>query len=65
MLSFTQKGAGGRDNFSHAEGGGGDKMFWGSFKMVACSFSHTEGGGGGGKKFPFSQRGDAKIVTLS
>ena len=26
-----RKGGGGRKSFSHAEGGGGHKMFWGSF----------------------------------
>ena len=30
-----EKGEGGRKSFSHAEGGGGHKIFWGSFYVVA------------------------------
>ena len=30
-----EKGGGGRKCFSHAEGGGGYKHFWGSFYAVA------------------------------
>ena len=30
-----ERGGGGTTSFSHAEGGRGDKKFWGSFYMVA------------------------------
>ena len=46
LLPLRKKRGGG--SFSYGEGGGGlggQKKFWGSLSMEACSFSYTERGG--------------------
>ena len=35
MKFYSFEKGGGRNSFSHAEGGGGHNKFWGSFYMVA------------------------------
>ena len=56
VLPFSKGG----NSLRHAEGGGGQKKFWGSFSVEAYSFSHTERRGGGGRKqFPPFKRGGA------
>ena len=65
-VKFCPYEKGGRQGFSHAEGGGGGhNKFWGSFYVVAQSFSHIEGRvqkdptlkGGGVKSFKLSGGG--------